>query len=245
MEKKRSVAKKVRISDLVNGFFVHGSKVEMKPSYLITPFGEKISRVNLIATATDMFLSEDGNYGTVTLDDGTACIRVKFFGKDNQILEKISKGDLLMVVGKLKEYDGEIYVLGEIVKKIEDPNFELLRKLEILKELRKRKKVVDEIRILVNQLSEEELKKYAEKYGLDEESLNVIRENLKLTEEIDYKPKILELIESLDKGEGVEVNKIFEVVKLPERIVENAISELLSSCDLFEPKPGILKKVKK
>ncbi|MEM5836496.1 MAG: OB-fold nucleic acid binding domain-containing protein [Candidatus Aenigmatarchaeota archaeon] len=245
MEKKRSVAKKVRICDLVNGLFVHGSKNEMKPSYVITPFGEKISRVNLVATVTDMFLSEDGNYGSITIDDGTACIRVKLFGKDNQLLQKISRGDLVIVIGKVKEYDGEIYVLGEILRKLEDPNFEVLRKLEILKEMKIKMVMIEEIKNLLNELSEEELKKHAEKYGLEEESLNFLKENLRISEKIDYKPRILELISSLDKGEGVEVSKIFEVVKLPERIVENAIDELLSSGDLFEPKPGILKRVER
>jgi hypothetical protein len=94
-------------------------------------------------------------------------------------------------------------------------------------------------------MSEEELKEYVEKkYGLDEECLNVLRGNLKIGKEIDYKPKILEIIASMDKGEGVEISKIFEVVDLPERIIENSINELLSSGELFEPKPGFLKRVK-
>ncbi|MEM7826351.1 MAG: OB-fold nucleic acid binding domain-containing protein, partial [Candidatus Aenigmatarchaeota archaeon] len=179
------------------------------------------------------------------IDDGTACIRVKLFGKDNQLLQKISRGDLVIVIGKVKEYDGEIYVLGEILRKLEDPNFEVLRKLEILKEMKIKMVMIEEIKNLLNELSEEELKKHAEKYGLEEESLNFLKENLRISEKIDYKPRILELISSLDKGEGVEVSKIFEVVKLPERIVENAIDELLSSGDLFEPKPGILKRVER
>lgn len=60
---------------------------------------------------------------------------------------------------------------------------------------------------------------------------------------IDYKPKILEIIESMDKGEGVEIGKIFEVVDLPERLVENAINELLGSGQLYEPSPGKFRKV--
>ncbi|MEM5879547.1 MAG: hypothetical protein QXU74_03590, partial [Candidatus Aenigmatarchaeota archaeon] len=81
------------------------------------------------------------------------------------------------------------------------------------------------------------------KYGLDEESLNIVRANLKVGEEIDYRPKILEIIRSMDKGDGVEISKIFEVVDLPERVIENTINDLLASGDLFEPKPGFLKKV--
>jgi predicted transcriptional regulator len=48
----------------------------------------------------------------------------------------------------------------------------------------------------------------------------------------------------MDKGEGVEISKIFELIDLPERIIENVIDELLSSGELFEPKPGFFKRVK-
>ena len=244
MEKKRSVAKKVRIFDLVNGVFFHGSKVDMKPSYLITPFGERISRVNLIGTVIDMFISEDESYGSLTLDDGSASIRAKVFGNDVKLMKNISNGDLVLLIGKLKEYNGEIYVAAEVVRKLEDFNHEILRKIEILKDLKEKKRVAEEIKNLIDQMSEEELKEYVEKkYGLDEECLNIVRANLKVGKEIDYKPKILEIIASMDKGDGVEISKIFEVVDLPERIIENVVNELLASGELFEPKPGFLKRV--
>lgn len=244
MEKKRAVAKKIRIFDIVNGVFIHGSKLEMKPSYLITPFGEKISRVNLIGTVTETFLSEDESYGSVTIDDGTASIRAKAFGAGVEMIKNVSGGNLLLVVGKLKEYNGEIYVATEIIRKLEDLNFENLRKLEILKDLREKKVMIEEIKNLIDHTSDDELKEYvSKKYGLDEECINVVKANLRVTREMDYKPEMLEIIKSMDKGEGVEINKIFEVVNLPERIIENTINELLSSGDLFEPKPGFLKRV--
>lgn len=246
MEKKRCVAKKVRLLDLKNGTFFHGNKEEMKPNYLITPFGERVSRVNIVANVTDKFISEDGNYGTLTLDDGSSSLRTKLFGKGVKVLEKISKGDLVLVVGKIKEYNGEIYINAEIVRKIEDPNFESLRKLEILRDLKLKKKMVEEIKELLDKLSEEELKGYVKmKFGLDEEALNVVRMNLRVEEEADFKPKIMEIIKSMDKGEGVEVSKIFEIINLPERIVENAITELLNSGEIFEPRPGLLKRVER
>jgi RPA family protein len=243
-EKKRLVAERVRICDIVNGVFFHGSKEEMRASYVITAFGEKISRVNVIGSVTDVFLSENGNYGSVTVDDGTATVRAKVFGDGVSLIKDVAAGNLVLVVGKVKEYNGEIYVNAEIVRRIEDPNYENLRKLEILKRLKEKKKMVEEIRGLVDQMSDEELNEHArKKYGLNEESLRVVRENLKVVKEIDYKPRILEMIKSMDKGDGVEVSKIFEVVDLPEKLVENAINELSESGALYEPRVGILKVV--
>lgn len=243
MVMRRLPAKKVRIFDVVNGKFFPGNKEEMKPSYLVTPFGEKISRVNLIGTVTDKFLSEDENYSTITIDDGSGAIRVKTFRDKVGLLKDIELGNFVLAVGKLKEFNGEIYVNAEIVKRIEDPNYECLRKLEILEKQIQQKKIVEEIKKLANETSEEELKNYVkQKFGLDDECLRVILE-FKQIEEIDYKPKIIELIESLDRGEGVEIGRLLELCNLPENVVENVINELLSSGHLFEPSPGRLKKV--
>lgn len=243
VDKKRLTAKKVRIVDIVNGKFFPGSKEEMRPSYVITPFGQKISRVNLIATITDKFLSDDENYCSITIDDGTEAVRVKTFRENVDLLKDMESGNLVLVIGKLKEYNNEVYVNGEIIKKVE-PNYESMRKLEILNELVEQKKNVVEIKNLIEQMSEEELKEYVKnKFGMDEESLQVVRENLRVVKEIDYKPKILELIGSLDEGKGVEIGKIFELSDLPENVIESAINELLASGILFEPQVGLLKKV--
>lgn len=236
---KRLSAKKVRILDLVSGNFFPGDREKMKPSFLITPFGEKVSRVNVLATVVEKFMSESENYGALILDDGTETIRAKFFREKVNLIKNISLGDLVIVIGKIKEYFGEIYINGEIVRKV-DINYENYRKLEILENLIKRVKIIKDIRSFSEIASEKELKKYAkEKYGLSEESLKVIVERRK----IDYKPKILKIIESLDEGEGVEVAKLLETIKLPQSIIERAISELLEEGHIYEPKPNVLKRV--
>lgn len=244
MDKKRLTAKKVRISDISNGKYVAGSKEEMKPGYVITPFGQKISRVNIIASVVDKFVSDDNNYATVTLDDGTGAISAKVFKEDVKLFDKIEQGNVVLVVGKLKEYNGETYLNCEIIKMLDEKNYENLRKLEILDELIGQKKIVQDIKDLQNQMPEEDFKNYVEeKYGMDEESLNFVVENLNVIKEIDYKPKIIELIDGLDKGSGVEMSKILELSELPENLIETAINELLASGTIFEPRPGILKKV--
>jgi RPA family protein len=242
MEPIRLPAKKLRISDIANGKYFPGSKEEMKASYLITPLGERVSRVNLIATVTEKFLSDDKNYSTATIDDGTGSIRVKTFKEGVELLEGINAGDMILAIGKVKEYNGEVYINGEIVKKVFDRNLESLRKLEILSQSMQQKRIAGEIRNLANQMSEEELRQYArEKYDMDEESLQVVLESRKL--EIDYKPKILEVIDTLDTGEGVEVGKLFEVLDLPEHVIENAVNELLGEGSIYEPIVGKLRKV--
>lgn len=238
---KRLTAKKVRICDIVNGRYFPGSREDMRPSYVITPLGQKISRVNLIASVTEKFLSEDENYSTITIDDGTEAIRVKTFRENVSLLKNIKPGDIVLVIGKIKEYNEEVYVNGEIIRKVEDVNYESLRKLEILNQLVEQKKAIEGIKKLFGKVPEEELKNYAKSKGI--ENLDAIIENLKATKEIDYKPKVLKLIESLDEGEGVEISKILELSDLPENVIEKAINELLASGEIFEPSPGVLRKI--
>jgi RPA family protein len=242
MDPKRIPSVRVSITDIINGKFFSGSREEMMPSYVITPFGKKVARVSVVATAVEVFSGEEGKYHFISVDDGTGLIRIKAFGEDTKLLEGIKAGDLVLIIGKVKEYNGETYVSCEIAKKVE-PNYENLRKIEILNDLIEQKKVVDEIKKLVGKMSEEELKEYAlEKFCMDEESLKVVRGQIE-SKEKDYKPVLMDMITKLDDGKGVEIKKLLEESKLPEHALEEAMNELLANGELFEPRPGILKKI--
>jgi RPA family protein len=239
MDIKRLPAAKVRISEIVDGKFYPGSKETMAPSYVISPFGERLARANILATVTDKFASEDGNYASLTLDDGSGAMQARAFGEDAKMFGKVDVGDLAIVIGKLKEYNDEVYVNAESVKKA-DANYENLRKSEILERLISRKSLVREIRQAAEEMDEEELLEHAKKLGIDKEQIEAMLER----KEVDYKPKMLDLIESMDDGEGVEIGKLFEISKLPEHIIERAIDELLTDGEIYEPIVGKLKRIK-
>jgi len=232
----RLPAKKVRISDVVDGRFFYGSKEGMKPSYIITSLGMKVSRVNLVGVVLDKFVSEDSSYASLTLEDGTESVRVKGFGEKVSLMDGIEKGDTVLVIGKVKEYNGERYINLELVRKV-DVNYESLRKLELTKEIESWKELVERVRKDLKEMSEEEVKK---KYELDDDMLEAIRES-KL--EPDYKQKLLEIISKLDEGDGVEISKLFEVVSLPESTVEKVLDELITEGYVYQPTPSKLKKI--
>jgi len=244
MKNLRLPAKKIRIVDIVNGKYVEGDREKRKPSYVITPIGIKVSRVNLFGIVIDNFLNDDGSYGNITLNDGTEAIRVKFFKEKTKLLRNIEPGDKVLVIGKIRSFNGEVYVNGEILRKIEDEYFERYRKLEVEKLLRKQKKIVEEIRILSEKMNFEELKKYVEeKYGMDEETLTFVL-SFKNIEE-NNKEKIIEVLKKLDKGDGVEVGEIFEFINLPEKVIEELIDQLWNEGLIYEPSPGKFKVAEK
>jgi RPA family protein len=230
---------KARISDVVSGKFV--KKEGLEPSYVLTELGQRVSRVNLLGTIVDKFMSEDGNYSSVTIDDDSDSIRIKAFKEDARIFENLEIGDLVMVIGKVREYAEENYIIPEIVKKIANPNYECLHNLEILKQLVKQKKIIEEIK--GKEIGDiEELKK---KYDVDAEAVDGAVESLNTEEEKneDYKPLVLETLDKLDKEKGVEFKKLLKESKLQENIFEEVINELLSNGTCFEPKAGVLKRV--
>jgi len=244
METLRQTTVRTRISDVVNGKFVR--KEGMEPSYVLTELGQKISRAHLLGTIVDKFMSEDGNYSTITIDDDSDSIRIKAFREDSNIFDNFEIGDLVIVIGKVREYTDENYIIPEIVKKIVNPNYEILHKLEVLKRLLKNKKVLEGIKKEKDKFTDAgELKKYAKKHGVDTEAVEAVVETLteEKSEEKDYKPLLIETLDKLDEGEGVELKRLLAESNLPENTFEEVINELLSDGICFEPKPGVLKMV--
>lgn len=246
MEILRQTTSRARISDIVNGNFIR--KEGFEPSYVLTDLGQRISRAYLIGTIVDKFMSENGNYSSITIDDDSDSIRIKAFREQVNIFDNFSVGDLVMVIGKVRNYADENYLIPEIIKKITDPNLESLHRLEVLKQSLLYKKALEIIKKERENFGDvEKLKKYVKKqYGIDVDIVDSILETFTIEEETkekDYKPLLLETLDRLDEGEGVEFRKLLEESKLPENIFEEVINEILSDGICYEPKPGIIKRV--
>lgn len=236
MEIRRMPANKASIGEIAEGKFYPGDRESMKPGYVVSGFGEKLSRINIVATVTDKFVSDDRRYAALTLDDGTGAIQAKVFGEDVKLAEKTGLGQFVVVIGKVKEYNDEVYVNAESVQTV-DANYENLRRAEVLKRLIARKALVGEVRQTIDQMDEGELAEYMAKTGIDKEQLEAMLER----KEVDYKPQMLEIIKSMDEGSGVEIGKLFEISNLPEHVIERTIDELLSAGEIYEPVVGRLK----
>jgi RPA family protein len=126
---KRATAYRVKISDILRGKYVRGGTIT-NPNY-VDVGGERIHRVMLMGTVIDTYQNPQSQYSNILLDDASATIRVKFFGDDVVIMDGAEKGDIVRIVGKLKESNNERFVLGEIVKKIDNPNYEILFEKEV------------------------------------------------------------------------------------------------------------------
>ncbi len=128
---------KAYIMELVSGEYVRVPRPGR--SFIRLWSGEKVDKVRVMATVVSKFLSNDENYSTLTLDDGTETIRIKGWREDARKMDSFQVGDIVDVIASVREYDGEIYLSPLAMNRVGDPNFEPLRELEIFK-LRKVKK---------------------------------------------------------------------------------------------------------
>lgn len=247
-ERRRLTAHKAKISDIVSGKYV--SLGGFNPSYVLTNYGLRLSRVRVLATVINSYLTEDKKYAFVVLDDGTGIIRSKAF-QDTAPLSNIKVGDEVDFVGKVREYNDERYLVPELVVTVADPNLESLRKLEIMKFMKiwqeKRKKVLENRKMPL-----EDLKKEMERYKIGEEQVEGILEaeetvkedgstEAQATDTRTARALVLKVMSEIDKGEGVEYSMIIEKANLPENVTEGAITELLEEGSCYEPRPGVIR----
>lgn len=201
---KRQTAGKFWISDLLK----INEKLEVK--------GKSAFRVNIIGNVVFKFMAEDESYVALTLDDGSGSIRIKAWREDIANMKNINVGDLVICVGRIKSYNEEIYINPEVVKKV-NLNWELVRKLELLKEYGK-PEIVKVEPILEQSCVEEKI--------VDEDVSESERQ------------KILNLIESIGGDVGARYD---DVIRKGGGKAEEIIKELLRDGEVYEPRPNMLR----
>jgi RPA family protein len=125
--RKRNVAYKLRIGDILKG-----KPIMEEAKFLYLDLNSKrIVRVNVLANCIDKYVQDgEKKYATLTVDDASGQLQLKAFGDDISILTEVTQGDTLQIIGNVREWNGDLYVIPEIIKKV-DPRWLLVRKLEI------------------------------------------------------------------------------------------------------------------
>ena len=201
---KRQTAYKVWIRDLKH------TKGEMDGSLAYLPIGgNRVVRVNIVGSVIGKNLSE--NYGNLILDDGSETIQARVWGDDLWLLEGMEVGDLVLVVARLGEFNQEIYLRPEVVRKI-DMDWALLRRLEMIKKYGKPEMV--------------------EKKEVNVEKVEEVQPSLAVRE------KVLSVIES---AEELSMDALVVKLDVDADKVKKAVDELLKEGEMFMPRPGYLR----
>jgi hypothetical protein len=178
---------------------------------------EQFTNVKIFGTVLDkkIFRSEGKvDYGVISVDDGSGfMIQVKTWGSSTKTIESIGQGDMVDVVGKVRYKDGEIYIIPGIVRKIDDPNWETVRELEIIKDHLRRKE-----------------SKLARSVPFSRHSA-------------DLESEILRAIERAGSNTGAEYSELINHIEhSSEDEIKKALKELLSRGKIYESRPGRYRK---
>lgn len=204
---KRQVAHKICVKDIIESkYFIEEG---WQPNYIISN-GKKISRVNLIGTIVSKTYGEDPSYKSIVIDDGTANIAVRSF---DEIISNFNIGDMVLLIGKLREYGQEKYILPEIIKRVENKSWVELRKLELGTEGN------EDLEFRKNEIKKEENEEILKPFNISE--------------------KVLTLVKELDSGSGADIQELISKSSIKE--AENIIRILLEQGEIFEIRPGKLK----
>jgi RPA family protein len=123
-------AVRASISDITNGNFGDDTG-----PHVVSPYGVELRRVVVVGFVVSKFYREGDESGkkrfeSVTLDDGTDTIQVKVWDDDAAVLEGVKENILALVIGKVRKYEDETYIIPEIVRELTDPNYMSLHLME-------------------------------------------------------------------------------------------------------------------
>jgi hypothetical protein len=193
-----------------------------------TIFGE-VKRIRFVATIIEknekLIESDDFEAGLdddskvnvrllFSLDDSTGLIRAIKDDVDPERYADFNVGDTVDVVGRVSKRGGYVSLWIEIIRKIEDPNFILLRNAEVIKRIKSGD--VHKVPVLsnVNDSREDEFN-----YG----------------DGNDLKEKVYSIIKShSERGKGIIFGNLKKEIKLPDIELRSYINDLILESKIYE-----------
>jgi RPA family protein len=240
-ENMKPAAYKLKIEDLMKGQYIR-SIGGPEPSHLLTPWGQRVIRARVMGTVVDKFVREDQSYAVLRLDDGTETISIRAWREGVPELNRFNVGSTVDIIGRVREFEGEIYLAPELILPVNDPNWELVRELEIVEARREalargvRPRGIPAAGLEPTQLKMElapPIRTTEPALGEEEPPLPEVPDEIK--------KRVILALEKLDRGDGATPAEVSVELNLPQTQVEDALRVLLVEGDVFEPLAGRFK----
>jgi hypothetical protein len=250
--RRRIPSSRIYLSDLVDGYYIE-QEGDFDPNYILTPSGEKVYRAKAVATiVAGPYFSDDNSYARLLLDDGTGIAWGAAFRERAQLLKGMTRGDLVQLIAKPREWQDNKQLNIEVIAKIDAPFYILSRAETVLHALRFREEAARARNLLETSGSMRRARELAKEENIDLEvlegvdELSYLREKEK-EETIDVeklevvKKRIADVMQMLQTEDaGVELDVL--IAELDQEFtsaeVEEGLKELLSDGDVYEPSVG-------
>lgn len=241
MKNMRPAAYKLKIEDLVRGQYIRSIE-GTEPSHLLTHWGQRVTRARVMGTVVDKFVREDQSYATLRLDDGSETISLRGWREGVPELNRLNVGSTVDIIGRVREFEGEVYLVPELILQVSDPNWELVRELKIIESRREaltrgvRPPTVPTSKLEPTQLRIELPQSTPTVESTSEEEEPPLPE---VPEEI--KKRVILALEKLDRGNGATPAEVSVELNLPQTQVEDALRVIMVEGGIFEPVAGRFK----
>jgi RPA family protein len=204
-EFRRQTAYKTDIKTIINGVFVKKSGWES--NYMMTEYGD-FSRINVMAIIVDK------DESSMTVDDGSGKITGRFFDAPER-LSGFEIGDLVLIIGRPRDYNNQKFLTLEIVKKVDNKRWINYRRKEL--------SLIQKVRELDSLKTEKPLEP----------------ETVHFESTLSSKERITQIIKQLDTESGASIDDIILLSKISN--AEDIIQDMMLKGEVFELKPGKLK----
>jgi len=234
---KRSPAIRCWIHHILEGKYSE----EIRSLYTI--FGE-IKRIRIVATiirkreimmnqvaGEDGFIDDEDNSNMrveFDLDDSTGIIRAIIWRVNPETYMEYKEGDIVDIVGLIRYWNGYTSITPELMNKIKDPNFILLRNAEIIKKIKKGDLKEIPENILQDDLIDE---------IPDEIDLNDLYEDGEEPKQKNIKDQIFSLIDQ--HQQGISFKDLKQKLKLSDEILNDYIRDLEMESKIYQSEENI------
>jgi len=195
--------------------------------------GRNIVRVNIIANIVDKYSNPEKQFASLTMDDGSGQMRMKGFSDSFSLLNVPVIGETVYVIGTLRFYNDELYMMPEIINPV-NPRWLALRKLEL------------GIKYSVESPIEREAQKPAAQEKVVEEiedDFNVTEQKIELSKPVPVEqissPK-LKVLNQIKKDSEVDMEQLIVPLNIPLADLNVIVKELIQEGEIYESRPGHL-----
>src|SRR3989344_3003625 len=213
----RQVAHKVWLQQLWSSSFVDASADDA--AFLLVG-DAKISRVNVLASVVEVYVNVEKKFSSLILDDGSSTMRGKVFGHDMRLFDVVKLGSLVNIIGRVRKFNDELFIAPDVVRVVDNPNWELLRRVELLSIMGKFDRALP-LRDLYQEIKDPVVVEHP------------------VVESLSVRQKVLSFIERVEEA------AIADAIKEADTEVEGhaVVKDLLKEGEIYQSRPGYVRVV--
>lgn len=257
---KRSPSIRCHITDLINSEYSEEEKA------IYTIFG-KIRRVRIVGNLIikkisqtedpnpedSMIKTQDDKNMRINflINDGTGNLWFTVWDSNADNYQDYKPGDLVQIVGTVRYYNGKTSINVEFINKYDNPNYEVLHELEMIKYIKisGKKSQIESSNIdndlkmeeedIDNFISSEQTSENFEFEDFDE--LDEFSSDSLSFNEIELEEMVIDFIKKNDHGDGVSVDKIRSGLNKSKDVIEEILKRLTMNTKIYSLSTGIYK----